>query len=193
MHRGWYQKPERTISTQQNGNDGVFWAPDACTTVTARPPTLQKLSTPAPPSALWSRFPFGSFPPRPLPTSRCCPSCGKHRKGHSPSRCPRADAPIAQACGPLLSARPTFHSEDIQRGRRSANQSLLGPQRSAAAHPRDGDAWRVGHRPLPAAQPLIRSGFGDSRKEAQKTGAESVQNGPTHAYLNKKIATFIYR
>jgi hypothetical protein len=92
----------------------------------------------------------------------------------------------------MLSARPTFHSEDIQRGRRRANLSFLGPQRPAASHPCDGDAWRVGPRPRPAAGLRTRSGFGVSRKVAKKTGTESVQNGPTRAYLNYENSIFIY-
>ena len=110
--------------------------------------------------------------PVPMPTGRC-PQCPGLRPPHS--------------------ARPTIHSIYVPRDIERAKLSLLRPRRAAAAHRRDRDAWRVGHRPRPAARPLLRSGFGDSRKVAKKTGAESVQNGPTRAYLNKKIATFIYR
>jgi hypothetical protein len=109
--------------------------------------------------------------PKPMPARRC-----PHRPG----------------LRTLLSARPTFHSEDIQIGRRSANLSFFGPKRSAAAHPRDRDAWRVRPRPRPAAGLLTRSGFGDTRRRAQKTGTESVQIGPSRVEIYNEIAIFVY-
>jgi hypothetical protein len=120
-------------------------------------PCGDAVAPPRPQAAPHRRFPVG------MPARRC-----PHRPG----------------LRTLLSARPTIHSEDIQRGRRSAKLSFLEPQRSAAAHPRDRDAWRILLRPRRAARLRTRSGFGDSRKVAKKTGTESVQNGPTRAYLN---------
>jgi hypothetical protein len=105
------------------------------------------------------------------------PKLRKARQRPFPTPMPARRCPHRPGLRTLLSARLTFHSEDIQRGRRSANLSFLGPQRSAAAHPRDGDALRVGPRPRPAARPLTRSGFGDSRKLAKKRGRKRSRLG----------------
>ena len=109
--------------------------------------------------------------PVPMPTGRC-PQCPGLRPPHS--------------------ARPAIHPRYIQRDIERPKMSLLRPRRAAAAHRRDRDAWRVGHRPRPAARRLLRSGFGDSRRTAQKTGRKSVQIGPSRVEIYNENLTFIY-
>jgi hypothetical protein len=52
------------------------------------------------------------------------------------------------------------------------------------------DALRVLPRPRPAAQLLRRSGFGDTRRRAQKMGPESVQIGLRRVEIYKEISDF---
>jgi hypothetical protein len=140
---------------QGTGEKDVYAAPGVSKTVTARLRQRSQALHPRPSDGVVGPLSGIFFSMRasahvatlwPLPGRR------PPRTGDSPWGCQRR-CPHCPGLRTLLSARPTFHSEDIKRGRRSANLSFLEPQRSAAAHPRDRDAWRILLLPRRAAAP----------------------------------------